>query len=65
MKEYLDEIVAEVRKNREELLAEHGGIEAYLKYLDEQRPKMEAMGFKYATKEELEALKSKKEPVTL
>ena len=46
---YEDDIVAEVRRNREELLLEHGGIEGYLKYLDEQRPILESQGWKFAS----------------
>jgi hypothetical protein len=46
---YEDDIVAEVRRNREELLEDHGGIEGYLKYLKEQRPKLEMQGWKIKT----------------
>jgi hypothetical protein len=46
---YEDDIVAEVRHNREELLLEHGGIEGYLKYLQAQRRRWEALGFKFFT----------------
>jgi hypothetical protein len=49
---YEDDIVAEVRRNREELLEEHGGIEGYLKYLKEQRPKHEMQGWKFRTPKE-------------
>ena len=44
-----DEIVAEVRRYREELLLEHGGIEGYLKYLQTQHLRLEALGFKFST----------------
>ena len=44
-----DEIVAEVRRYREELLLEHGGIEGYLKYLQTQHQRWEALGFKFST----------------
>ena len=46
---YEDDIVAEVRHNREELLLEHGGIENYLKYLQTQHRRWEALGFKFST----------------
>lgn len=49
-----DSIVAEVRRYREELLEKHGGIENYLKYLKEQRPVMEAQGWKFASPKESE-----------
>jgi hypothetical protein len=45
---YEDDIVAEVRHNREELLLEHGGIEGYLKYLEEQHQRWEYQGFKFS-----------------
>lgn len=50
---FYDPIVAEVRKNREELLAEFDGdiIELH-KHLAEQRAKWEALGFRYETQEE-------------
>jgi hypothetical protein len=44
-----DDIVAEVRRYREELLLEHGDIENYLKYLQAQRRRWEALGFKFST----------------
>jgi hypothetical protein len=51
---YIDtDIVAEVRKNREELLADYGGIEGYLKHLDEDRPRLEREGWKFVDMEEL------------
>jgi hypothetical protein len=51
---YIDtNIVAEVRKNREELLADYGGIEGYLKHLDEDRPRLEREGWKFVDMEEL------------
>jgi hypothetical protein len=53
MKRYKDDIVAEVRRHREELLEEHGGIEGYLKYLKTQHSRWEAEGFKSVTPEEI------------
>jgi hypothetical protein len=50
---YLDaDIIAEVRKNREELLREYGGIEGLHKHMDEERPLLEAQGWKFETPEE-------------
>jgi hypothetical protein len=51
-----DPIVAEVRKNREELLAEFGGDTKKLTaYLESKRPEREAAGFRYVTEEERQA----------
>jgi hypothetical protein len=48
-----DPIVAEVRKNREEILAEFGGDTKKLSiYLKSIQPEMEAAGFRFVTKEE-------------
>ena len=53
---YEDEIIAEVRKNREELLAEFDGDGRKLtEYLISQRPIMEAAGVRYETDEERQA----------
>jgi hypothetical protein len=46
---YEDDIVAEVRRRREELLREHGGIEGCLKYLQTQRRRWESLGFKFSS----------------
>jgi predicted sulfurtransferase len=48
-----DEIVTEVRKNREELLEEHGGIKGYLKYLQAQHSRWESEGFCFVSHEEV------------
>ena len=54
--EFYDPIVAEVRKNREELLAEFGGDTKKLReYFATQRPVWEAAGFHYETEEERQA----------
>jgi hypothetical protein len=58
MKHYKDDIVAEVRKSRKELLEEHGGIEGYLKYLQSQHSRWEAEGFRSVGFEEVYARKS-------
>ena len=53
---FYDPIVAEVRRNREEMLAEFGGDTKKLSaYLDSKRPKWEAMGFRYETEAEWQA----------
>ena len=41
------DLVAEVRRNREEILKEHGGYDGYRKYLAEQRPILETEGWKF------------------
>jgi hypothetical protein len=52
-----DEIVDEVRRTREGLLERYGGIDGYNKHLDEDRPRLEKMGFHFVTEEEMEELK--------
>ena len=51
-----DPIVAEVRKNREDMLAEFGGdTKKLIAYLEDKRPEMEAAGFHFVTAEERQA----------
>ncbi|MCL2164036.1 MAG: hypothetical protein FWH55_06505 [Oscillospiraceae bacterium] len=53
---YYDPIVAEVRKNREDMLAEFGGNTKKLTaYLESKRPIREAAGCRYVTAEERQA----------
>ena len=53
---FYDPIVAEVRKNREELLAEFGGdTQKLTAYLESKRPEREAAGFRYVTEDERQA----------
>ena len=47
------DLVAEVRRNREDMLEEHGGYERYTKYLSEQRKKLEDEGWHFATPDEI------------
>jgi hypothetical protein len=65
MKRYKDDIVAEVRRYREELLDEHGGIEGYLKYLQAQHTRWEAEGFKSVSPKEIKAQKHSSEMVSV
>jgi len=52
-KEPSDPIVAEVRKNREALLAEFGGdVEKLSAYLKSKRSERKAAGVRYVTEEE-------------
>jgi len=45
---YIDtDIVAEVRRNREILLEQHGGIDGLHKYMDENKAKLEEEGWKF------------------
>jgi hypothetical protein len=44
--------VAQVRKNRRELVEEYGGVEGYSKHLDEQRPILEKQGWKFISWQE-------------
>jgi hypothetical protein len=48
-----DEIVAEVRRHRAELLEEYGTIEAYHKHLEEDRPRLEREGWKFVDIDEM------------
>jgi len=51
-----DPIVAEVRRNREKILADFGGDTKKLSaYLKSKRPEMEAAGFRFVTEEERQA----------
>ena len=54
-----DSIIAEVRKNRTELLAEFDGdTKKLIEYLIAQMPAMEAAGWEYETETELETRKT-------
>jgi hypothetical protein len=45
---YVDtDLVAEVRRNREMLLEQHGGIEGLHKYMEDERPKLEQDGWDF------------------
>ena len=53
---FIDPIVAEVRKNREELFAEFNyDVSKLHAYLESKRPEWEAAGAHYETQEEREA----------
>jgi hypothetical protein len=45
------DLIDEVRKNRELLLAKHGGIEGLHEYMKAQRPELEKQGWKFITLE--------------
>jgi hypothetical protein len=53
MKYYDTDIIAEVREARRALLREYGGIEGLHKHMDEERPLLEAQGWKFITIEEV------------
>jgi hypothetical protein len=55
MSGYYDPIVAEVRHIRAELQERYGGWEGYLKHQEEDRPRLEAAGWRFFAMEELEA----------
>jgi hypothetical protein len=57
---YEDEIVTEVRRNREALLEEYGGIEGLHKHMKEERPILEAQGWKFESPEEAVLRKQQK-----
>jgi hypothetical protein len=54
--------VAEVRRNRVELLQKYGGIDGLHKYMDEERPELEKQGWRFISVEEI--LARKRVPVT-
>ena len=59
---YLDnDPIAEVRRNRELLLEEYGGIEGLIRHMEEERPKLEQQGWKFITFEELIEKKRKEQ----
>jgi hypothetical protein len=47
-----DEIMAECRQRKAELLEEYGGWDGYLKHQEEDRPRLEAEGWHFVTPEE-------------
>ena len=49
---YHDDIVSEVRFNREKLLEIYGGIVGLQKYMKEERPKLEKQGWCFVSAEE-------------
>ena len=54
-----DPVIAEVRRNRVELLAEFGGdTNKLIEHVKSQETAMEAAGFRYETEAEFEARKS-------
>ena len=54
--QFYDPIVAEVRKNREEIFASFDyDMEKYHQYLDSKRPEWEAAGFRFETEEKRQA----------
>jgi hypothetical protein len=55
---YIDtDPVAEVRRNREALLKQYGGIDGLHKHMDEERPELEKRGWKFMPIEEILAKK--------
>jgi hypothetical protein len=50
-----DDPVAEVHRIRAEMLEEYGGIEGYIKHLDEDLPRLIAEGWKIVTPKEIKA----------
>jgi hypothetical protein len=48
MKYYIDPILAECRERKAEVSAEYETWEAYSRHLDEDRPRLEAEGWKFA-----------------
>jgi hypothetical protein len=47
-----DEIITEIRKTRENLLEEYGGIEGYNRRLAAERPRWETEGWRFVSPED-------------
>jgi hypothetical protein len=62
MNGYHDEIVAEVRRNREKLLEMHGGMEGLQKYMKEERHQLEKEGWRFMPAEEFSRLNKSNMP---
>ena len=52
-KGFIDPIVDEVRRNREQLLEKYGSIEGLHKHMAETRPILEEQGWKFVTINEI------------
>ena len=61
---YRDEIVTEVRCNREKLLEMHGGIEGLQKQMKEERLQLEKQGWHFVSVEEFSKTNTSKIPET-
>jgi hypothetical protein len=49
--------VAAVRRNREALLKQYGGIDGLRKHMDEERPELEKQGWRFMSVEDILARK--------
>jgi hypothetical protein len=63
MNEFYDDIIAEVRRNKAELLEKYGGIDGLHKHMDEERPRLEKEGWHFATDEEIAELQHRHDKV--
>ena len=50
-----DDPILELFRNREAAIKEYGGIEGWLKHIDDDRPRLEAEGWKFVSVEEVAA----------
>ena len=57
MNNYDENPLAEVHRIRAELMKEFGGIKEYMEHLEEDRPRLEKEGWRFASAEELAALR--------
>jgi hypothetical protein len=55
---YNDDVVAEVRQTRAQLLAEYGGMKGYLNHLAAEIPRWQRDGWEFTTIEETLAKKA-------
>jgi hypothetical protein len=53
---YKDEILAEVRENRAQLLEQHGGLAGLRQYQREERPRLEKAGCQFVDIETVRAM---------
>jgi hypothetical protein len=54
-----DDPILELFRNREAAIKEYGGIEGWLKHIDEDRPRLEAAGWKFESPEKAAARKAR------
>ncbi|MDR2555881.1 MAG: hypothetical protein LBC64_10710 [Fibromonadaceae bacterium] len=54
-----NDTIEEVYRIRQAILEEYGGMKGWNKHLDEIRPQVEAMGFKFLTEEECKELRNR------
>jgi hypothetical protein len=56
---YEDEVMRDVWERKAQVSAEMADLKAYMKHLEEDRPRLEAEGWKFVSPEDLAALQAK------